>query len=213
MPLLPNDPQLRESPDMANTIGTGIGRLDRVLAQCPRRVSSFTDDPAHQILGERYIRLPPDLRALTSPLRGRLHSAVVDLPMQRTHGDCNVGNLLVHNGIVTGYIDLDHLPTGPRIYDLSNYLVTRLNSHVDHGTPDAMMAVLRHYVAGYHANYPLSERELVAVVPLMLAIAIAIADWHLYGPVPNLGAYERDQRLIEWLAPRYDALVKAITAR
>jgi len=206
MPLLLNDPALRESPDLANTIGAGIGRLDRALAQCPWQLTSFTDDPARQILGEQYVRLPRELRAVISPLRDRLYSAVVDLPMQRIHGDCNVGNLLVHNGTVTGYIDLDHLPTGPRIYDLGNYLVTRLNSHVDHGTPDAMMAVLGHYVAGYHATYPLTERELAAVVPVMLTIALALADWHLHGPVPNLAAYQRDQRLIQWLTPRYDAL-------
>lgn len=184
-----------------------------MLAQCPWQVTSFTDDPARQILSEQYARLPEELRTLTSPLRARLYSTVVDLPTQRTHGDCNVGNLLVHNDTVTGYIDLDHLPTGPRIYDLSNYLVTRLNVHVDYGSPDAMIAVLAQYVAGYHETYPLSERELAAVVPLMLTIALAIADWHLHGPVRNLGAYDRDQCLIEWVTPRYDALNNAATSR
>jgi hypothetical protein len=33
-----------------------------------------------------------------------------------------------------------------RIYDLSNYLVTRLNAHVDHGTP-----VIKWFTARYDA--------------------------------------------------------------
>jgi hypothetical protein len=51
-----------------------------------------------------------------------------------------------------------------------------------------------------------------AVVPLMLTIALAITDWHLHGPVRNLGAYDRDQRLIKWFTARYDALTNAATS-
>ncbi len=154
-------------------------------------MSSFADDPARQILDDRYPGLPEKLRALTTPLHDRLYGAVLDLPTQRTHGDCNVGNVLVHDGAVTGYIDLDHLPTGPRVYDLSNYLVTRLAAHLDHDDADAMLAVLRHYVAGFHAAYPLSRREQAAVIPLMLTIAIGSADWHLHGWVPDADAYQQ----------------------
>ena len=35
LPLLPNDPELRESPQLAHTIGAGIARLDRALAELP----------------------------------------------------------------------------------------------------------------------------------------------------------------------------------
>jgi Ser/Thr protein kinase RdoA (MazF antagonist) len=211
IPLLPNDPVLHESSGLARTIGAGIGRLDRVLADCPWPVVSFTDDPAPEILGERYSGLPPELRAVTSPLRDRLYAAIVDLPTQRTHGDCNVGNVLVHDGAVTGFIDLDHLPIGPRLRDLSYYLVSRLNAHVDRGEPDAMAAVLRHYVAGYHSEHPLTDRELAAVVPLMLTVAIGGADWQLHGWTPNPAGYQRDLRAIEWLAQRYDELADAVS--
>jgi Ser/Thr protein kinase RdoA (MazF antagonist) len=209
IPLLPNDSELRESPRLAHTIGAGIGRLDRVLADCPWQVTSFIDDPARQILQERYPSLPEELRALTAPLRDRLYAAVVDLPTQRTHGDCNVGNVLVHDGAVTGYIDLDHLATGPRVYDLSKYLVSRLNAHVDHGDPESMAAVLRHYVAGYQGTYPVSDGELAAVVPLMLTIAIGNADWCLHGWVPDAAAYQRELRTIQRLTQRYEEVASA----
>jgi Ser/Thr protein kinase RdoA (MazF antagonist) len=209
LPLLANDPGLRESPQLAHTIGAGIGQLDQALARCPWPVTSFTDNPAPQILTERYPGLPQELRALTTPLRDRLYAAIIDLPTQLTHGDCNTGNVLVHAGAITGYIDLDHLPTGPRIRDLSYYLVSRLNAHLNHGSPDALAAVLRHYVSGYHSEHPMTERELAAVVPMMLTVAIGGADWQLHGWAPNPAAYQRDLRAVQWLTRRYDELIGA----
>jgi Ser/Thr protein kinase RdoA (MazF antagonist) len=206
IPLLPNDSELCEPPELAHTIGAAIGRLDRVLAECPWHVVSFTDDPAPEILGERYPRLPDELRVCTDPLRDRLYSAIVDLPMQRTHGDCNVGNVLVHHGAVSGFIDFDHLPTGPRIRDLSYYLVSRLRAHVDHGDPAALAAVLPDYVAGYRSEYPLTDREFDAVLAMMLTVEIGVAEWHLNGSV-SAARYEENRRTIEWISKRYDELV------
>lgn len=207
IPLLPADSGLAESSELARTIGAGIGRLDRVLADCPWPVTSFTDDPGPDILSERYAGLTEELRALVEPFRDRWFSAIVDLPMQRTHGDCNVGNVLVHHGEVTGYIDLDHLPMGPRVRDLSYYLSSRFVEQVDGGNPDAMVAVLHHYVAGYHSEHPLTDRELAAVVPMMLTITVGGADWCLNGWVPSPTNFQRNLRTIEWLTQRYDELI------
>jgi Ser/Thr protein kinase RdoA (MazF antagonist) len=203
IPLLRNDSELIESPELAYAIGAAIGRLDRILADCPWHVTSFTDDPARQILDERYSELPGELRELTDPLRDRLYAAIVDLPTQRTHGDCNFGNVLVHNGAVTGFIDLDHLSTGPRIRDLSYYLVSRLRI----GDPDALAAVLRHYVAGYRAEYRLTDREFAAIVPMMLTVEIGIADWHFTGWAADPASYQQNLRNIRWISRRYDELV------
>ena len=209
IPLLLNDPQPHESPELAHTIGRGIGRLDRVLAECPWHVTSFTDDPAPNALGDEYAKLPPELRDLVDPQRDQLWAALTGLPTQLTHGDCNVGNVLVHNGEVTGYIDLDHLPYGPRVRDLCVYLASRLLDQIIDGDPDAMTAVLRHYVAGYHSSHPLTARERAAVVPLMLTALVGGAEWCLHGWVPNPTGYRRNLRAIEWIASHYDHVVDA----
>lgn len=206
IPLLPNDPERHESQELALTIGRGLGRLDRMLADCPWHVTSFTDDPATDILGNDYARLPTELRELVDPLRDLLWDALTDLPTQLTHGDCNV---LVHNGDVTGFIDLDHLPHGPRVLDLSYYLASRLLDQIIDGDPDAMVAVLRHYIAGYHSVHPLIERELGAVVPLLLTALVGGADWCLHGWVPDPAGYQRNLQGIEWIASHYDNLVSA----
>jgi Ser/Thr protein kinase RdoA (MazF antagonist) len=211
IPLLRNDPERHESPELAHTIGAGIGRLDRMLAECPWHVTSFTNDPAPDILGEDYAKLPAKLREVVDPLRDQLWAALTDLPTQLTHGDCNVGNVLVHNGEVTGYIDLDHLPHGPRVRDLSYYLHSRLLDQIIDGEPDTLTAVLRHYVAGYHTIHPLNEREQAAVVPLMLTALVGGAGWHLHGGVPDPAGYQGNLQAIEWAVPRYDQLVRAAT--
>jgi Ser/Thr protein kinase RdoA (MazF antagonist) len=198
-----------ESLELAHTIGAGIGRLDRMLAECPWHVTSFTDDPSPDSLGDGYAKLPAELRTLVDPLRDQLWAALTDLPTQLTHGDCNVGNILVHNGEVTGYIDLDHLPHGPRIRDLSYYLHSRFVDHIIHGDPNAMAAVLRHYVAGYHSIHPLTEREQAAAVPLLLTALVGGAGWHLHGWAPDPAGYQRNLQTIEWIAPRYDQLLSA----
>jgi Ser/Thr protein kinase RdoA (MazF antagonist) len=213
LPLLRNDPKLHESPELAHTIGRGIGRLDRMLAECPWHGTSFTDDPAPDILGDDYAKLPAELHALVDPLRDQLWAALTDLPVQLTHGDCNVGNVLVHNGEVTGYIDLDHLPHGPRVRDLSYYLASRLLDQIIDGDPNAMAAVLRHYVAGYHSTHPLTARELAAVVPLLLTALVGGAGWCLHGWVPDPTGYQRNLQAIEWIASRYDHLVSAAAPR
>lgn len=207
IPLLPNDSRLPESAELAYTIGAGIGRLDRALADCPWHVTSFTDDPAPEILQKRYPALPDELRAVTDPLRERLYAAIVDLPTQRTHGDCNAGNVLLHDGAVSGFIDLDHLPTGPRIRDLSYYLVSRLRALSE---PDTLAAALRHYVAGYESTFPLTEREIAAVVPMMLTVEIGVADWHATGWGADPESYRENLRNIEWIAANYEELAGAV---
>ncbi|HVX44087.1 MAG TPA: phosphotransferase [Mycobacteriales bacterium] len=208
IPLLPNDSGLAESPELARTIGAGIGKLDRLLADCPWPVTSFTDDPAAD-LAAQYPRLPDEIRTLIDPIRDRLQAAAANLPTQRTHGDCNAGNVLVHNGQISGFIDFDHLPTGPRIYDLANYLSTRLRAHLEQGDPDSLISVLPEYIAGYQSSLPVSDRERAAVVPLMLAVSIGGANWDLHGWVPNPTNYQKNLRTIEWLAERYETLISA----
>jgi len=209
IPLLPHDPTRPELPELARTIGRAIGRLDRLLADCPWHVTSFTDDPANDTLGDGYPTLPDELRALVDPLRGELRAALTGLPTQLSHGDCNVGNVLVHDGRVSGFIDLDHLPHSPRVRDLSVYLASHLRHQITDGEPNVLVGQLRHYVAGYHESLPLSDHELAAVVPLLLTVLIGNAGWCLHGWEVDRAGYRRCLQAIQWIAPRYRHLVAA----
>ncbi|MFD2078966.1 Ser/Thr protein kinase RdoA involved in Cpx stress response, MazF antagonist [Actinopolymorpha cephalotaxi] len=195
-------------------IGAAIGQLDRALAECPWQPRSYVDDPVPEALGAALPGLPPEVTGLLEPLVGHLTATVSGLPVQRTHGDCNTGNVLVHKGQVSGFIDLDHLPLGPRVRDLGYYLASRLRVHVGNRheaerDTAAMLAVLGEYVAGYHDAYPLSERERAAVVPIMLLVEIGSASWALHGWTPDPDAYQRAATTIAWIVDHLDEVIAA----
>jgi Ser/Thr protein kinase RdoA (MazF antagonist) len=195
-------------------IGAAIGRFDQVLADCPWQVRSYVDDPASDILEEALSKLPEEVVRVVAPFVDRLRVAVSGLPTQRTHGDCNTGNVLVRGTRVSGFIDIDHLPIGPRVRDLSYYLASRLRVHLSQpGTAErdaaAMVAVLGAYVAGYQETCPLSEQELAAVVPLVLLVEIGSAHWSLHGWVPSPDSYQRSVRAIAWVTGHLDELTEA----
>lgn len=199
----------------ARAIGHALGSLDAALAACPWRPPSFVDDPARQVLGETVPQLP-ELRELVAPLMDRLWSATHDLPSQLTHGDCNTGNVLVRGSEVVAFLDIDHLPVGPRVRDLSYYLSSRLRSHLadvvtaEHNV-QAWMAVLADYIAGYHEAHPLSVREIDAIVPLILVIEIGVTAWCVQGWVPDPAGYRRGLRTASWLTTHLDDVTAAAT--
>lgn len=220
LPFVPTDGVNHElGPDASAAsyaVGAAIAHLDKALADCPWRVQSYVDDPSRQILDEALPKLP-EVAGTVAPLVDRLRASVAGLPAQRTHGDCNTGNVLVNGTRVSGFIDIDHLPIGPRVRDLSYYLASRLNPHL--GKPDtaerdtaAMIAVLGDYIAGYHDAYPLSERELAAVIPLILLVEIGGADWLRNGWAPQPERYQHSVRVITWITTHTDELTAAAAA-
>lgn len=202
---LPHDTENHElGPTAATTsynVGAAIGRLDRALAECPWQVDSFEDDPPKDY-ADTLAKLPPEVTNLVDPLTDRVLQAIEDLPTQRTHGDCNTGNVLVHGTEVSGFIDLDHLPLGPRVRDLAYYLVSRVHEH----DRAATMSMLDRYVAGYDDAYPLTARERAAIAALMLAIELGGASWHLHGWTPDPAKFQQNVRTVEWLAAHFDEL-------
>lgn len=198
----------------AYAVGRAIGQIDRALADCPWQVRSYVDDPAPEILGRMLPNLPPEITRPVAPLVDQLRAIMANLPTQRTVGDCNAGNVLVHDNDVSAFIDLDHLPIGPRIWDLSDYLASRIRTHLSQ--PDtaerdtaAMLAVLGRYVDGYHQAYPLTQRELAAVVPLILVIEIGLAHWRVHSWVPDAEGYRQSVQAITWITANIEALTTA----
>lgn len=196
LPFVPNDRTNHElEPTAAATafaIGTAIGQLDKTLADCPWRVHSYVDEPAPEILGKALPKLPAEITQPLGPFVDRLWAAVSKLPTQRTVGDCNAGNVLVRDNQVSAFIDLDHLPIGPRVWDLSDYLASRLRTHL--------------------SQRDTAERDtaaMLAVIPLILVITIGLADWHLNGWVPDPDGYQQSVRAITWITVNLGALTTA----
>lgn len=204
-------------PDAAATaaaVGAAIGSVDRALADFPWPVDSFVDDPI-KVVTDALPQLPPEATQLVQPFIGVLYDTCAGLPTQLTHGDCNDGNVLIDQGRVTGVIDIDHLPTGPRVRDLAYYLASRLSTHLVTPGPAeaaaAMAAVFPDYIAGYQQVYPLTDQERQAIVPLMLITEIGGANWALHGWETNTAHYQRSFRSITWITGQFDSLMQSAT--
>lgn len=216
VPYLPHDSGNHETgPDpsgAARAVGAAIARIGIALAQCPWPVRSYVDDPARETVDDTIPKLPAELNAEVAPFAARLRAAVVDLPAQRTVGDCNAGNVLLQGSRVTGFIDLDHLPLGPRIRDLSYYVASRLRrlrGEGDESGTEALVAVLPDYLAGYRETCPLTTRELAAFVPLMVLVEVDHASWFVHGRHPDPELYARSAGTIRWMLAHLNRLASA----
>jgi Ser/Thr protein kinase RdoA (MazF antagonist) len=173
LPWVDGNPGGHEMGAACERVGAAIGLLHRALARQPWPVRSYRQDMV-VAFQESLRRLPADVRKQTvGPLASRALetlAGLTKLPEQRLHGDCGAGNVLVRGGDVAGFIDLDHLPLGPRIYDLGYYLAHRARSQ-------GFLAVVSRYVAGYQQAEPLLPQELAALPAATLAVQLGITEW------------------------------------
>jgi Ser/Thr protein kinase RdoA (MazF antagonist) len=123
-------------------------------------------------------------------------AALSDLPLQLIHGDCHGGNYLLYRGDVSGFVDLDHLPTGPRVYDIG-YLLADMAKARFVGIPahDDWLAHAGQVIAGYERESSLSKREKDALWFVMLATQVLFVDWFL--------AHQKDELARKNLAALY----------
>jgi Ser/Thr protein kinase RdoA (MazF antagonist) len=169
----------------AENLGAAIGRLHRALAAYVGDLRSWRMDLAPEVLDVALPRLRAHLdgaraaalEAALAPLAAPLRAALTGLPEQPIHGDCHGGNILVAGGEVTGFVDLDHLPVGPKVYDLAYLLADQIKWRLDDPVYVARwLAGLPHLLAGYAREHPLSGRERQAIWFGMLATQLIFAE-------------------------------------
>ena len=111
-------------------------------------------------------------------LEVEMRRALAGLPRRRIHGDCHTGNVLLYHNRVVGFIDLDHLPVGPPIYDICSALVDQVKWAVRDGEHTRRwLEAFDRAIIGYERVIPLSKREEEAIWCVMLAIQLLFAYW------------------------------------
>jgi Ser/Thr protein kinase RdoA (MazF antagonist) len=188
LPRIPYDTGVpEEHPDAVGVyrrVGAAIARLSVALADCPFPVPSDEIDIAELITPERWDRLSaadPELGAKLARIAPAMRAATAGLPRQLTHGDCHDGNLLLRDGRVAGFIDVDYLVTAPRIGDVNRWLGNRILWALE--APDerwpAFLRLVDSFLAGYSEVSPLTEQELSALGPALLVNELDTAQWCL----------------------------------
>lgn len=198
-PLLPTDHSIppADIKRIYANIGAAVARLHKALVIYPGRIDSWTMNLPHRIVEEAMPRVQDLLsgqdaeafRQAIGALKDEMKEALGNLPMQYIHGDCHGGNYLLYRGDVSGFVDLDHLPMGPRAYDIG-YLLADMakaqffNNHAHQGWLDSFDCV----IAGYERESSLSRREKDALWFIMLATQVLFVDWF----------FEHDQDELAW---------------
>lgn len=152
-------------------IGSEVARLHVALNRFPGPIDSYTEDLHGALTGE--LMLPDSLADLFEPRRDGIVAALEDLPVQLVHGDMTPGNIIMKGtGDVSGFIDFDHLPKGPRIWDIAKYQSRRLRMNWRQNDPTATHARQEHiapFLHGYQAVSPLGREERATLPGLIVA--------------------------------------------
>ncbi len=160
-------------------VDAALGSLDRFDEGVP----SFTGrlDAMHPLVGDLDAAAAEsgldadDARRLAialgevTELGGPLYAS---LPQQVTHGDFGFGNLLMHDGAVTGYVDFEHSGWDVRAMDLAVglYRWPQLG--------DVAMARCDEFGRAYCARLALDVAEVAALPALMrLRAGVAFVHW------------------------------------
>lgn len=186
-------------------IGEAIARLHKALAAYPWPANSYREQLIDTVLGD--LLLPPDLAAAFATRRTDMAAALEKLPVQLVHGDLTPDNVLLRRPArVAGFIDFDHLPLAPRIWDLSKYLSRRLRLRWRGGeaSETGRLDHIGPLLGGYHRHNPLSSAEIEA---LAACIAVGNILEVSYGQRIASGLLER-----RMLPDHYDVLADAVDA-
>jgi Ser/Thr protein kinase RdoA (MazF antagonist) len=178
MARLPEDDNRSRLPGEEIGVGAAVARMHAILKTFPWATGSYEEDMVAPLEGDLY--LPSSLTADYTSIRSELIDALDALPAQTIHGDLTPDNVLWHRGHLAGVIDLDHLPAGPRLWDISKYVNRVLSSNgaeASTAARDHQFELARSFIRGYITENPLSERELAAIPAGAIAAGLIDIDY------------------------------------
>ena len=166
IPNLANDHfDATEIVSMEEKIGGTVAELHLALAAYPWSANSYSENLSESLQQE--LDLPPEIAEEFTRRRGSMIVALADLPTQLIHGDMTPENVLLKRpAAVSGFIDFDHLPLAPRIWDIAKYLSRRVRLGWRAGSMASDLGRLDNFagfLSGYHKANPLSSAEIEAL--------------------------------------------------
>ena len=154
-----------------DSLGSAYARLHAALATFDGPVDTWEsllfdrlyEHTAPRLLkalqGEDQTVVQESLTVLKQPMK----DLSPDLPSQVILWDCHTGNTLFWNGHVSGFIDVDHISRGPRVFDIANIAANMIVYDQSEMRTKLWLKSLPTYVSAYHRTNPLSAPERKAI--------------------------------------------------
>jgi 4-aminobutyrate aminotransferase-like enzyme/Ser/Thr protein kinase RdoA (MazF antagonist) len=179
------------TPDLLRQVGEALGSIAQALASfdhpAARRElkwdlghAEWIGDHVHRIAdGDSRARVERVLAAYLSDVQ----PALAEVRSSIVHNDANDWNLLVNVNPVASVNDGAQAPSGVGVIDFGDLLLSHpacdlaiAIAYAMTGKPDPLSAAAN-VVAGYHAAYPLTEREISLLFPLaQTRLAVSIVN-------------------------------------
>ena len=166
-----------EIPRFESEVGSATAHLHRAMSRYSRPLGSYTEDIEGGLTGG--LRLSDDLLRRFDAVRDEILQLLSKLPLQVVHGDFTPDNVLhLAQGRGIGFIDFDHLPNAPRIWDIAKYLSRRIRFRWCQGVPTTVrMDCVEQFVAGYSKVVPLDRTEIESLPGAVLAYNVMEASY------------------------------------
>jgi Ser/Thr protein kinase RdoA (MazF antagonist) len=204
------------------TIGAAVAHLHRQLATYPGSANSYDETVLDSLHGS--LNLPDDLARKLQEARNVPGKIPPELPRQLIHGDMTPENIILRKpGEVSGFIDFEHLPIGPRIWDVAKYSSRGLRTRWLGEHPQAYRHnPLKHvsaFLRGYHGVNQLHQSEQVALPAAILVGNLVEASYFrdvASGKIPrrqlpdHFDVLEDTVRAAAWHLDHYELVCEAV---
>ncbi|MGP5086892.1 phosphotransferase enzyme family protein [Brachybacterium tyrofermentans] len=167
-----DEPHTIDSLDADRLAGGMVASFHEALATYPWSANSYTEHYVESLADE--LLLPPDILELFHRHRDGIIGRLEPLTPQLVHGDLTPDNVLVHLERETvAFIDFDHLPLAPRVWDMGRYLSRRFRREA----PKEALRNTTAFVGSYNCTSPLADTELAAIPAMIATMNVLEASW------------------------------------
>ena len=189
-----------------SSIGRALGRFHYVMSTYPDPIESWTMNLPYKLENDVFPFLEQafesqkftQLQQRITPIKQALYYIWEQLPTQYIHGDFHGGNILFDGGKVTGFIDLDHLPIGARIYDLSYFLADEGKTRIDDKQKlTSWLDSFQYMFEGYTEEISLSSDERNAIWYGMLITQLLFVYW--FAKSKDQVNLEKNLKVLNWI--------------
>ena len=197
-------------------IGNALAQFHKALATYPKTIPSWTMNLPQKLEDEIFPFLNDNvpqhhvtkLMQQIKPIQSKMYALWSRLPTQYIHGDCHGGNVLFDGEDVCGFIDLDHLPIGTRIYDIAYFLADEVKNRINE--PDKLIHWLDAFgniITGYEGLLRLTRQEKDAIWYGMLITQLLFIHW--FAKNGNSEHKRKNLNVFDWIYTQQVRIVSA----
>lgn len=134
-----------------------------------------------------------------------LEALAPDLPRQLIHRDPHPGNMLFSGAQLTGWLDLEQVRLGPRLFDVCYCAGSLLvEGFEDPVKANRWPGLFRALVRGYEEHHPLIEAERRATYGMFVMIEVIFIAFFIDRGLGDIA--RMSERLLQWMAEHREAL-------